>query len=244
MAARDGGERVSTTVDAEQLEAALTAITITDEEGEARQALPLARGRLGLPTLCRVIKRGRVNALYDLELEDGTIIELGPIGHLRDPRRVEEAIADVTGHFPPYYSRPKFGDIANALLALAEIVDDGETPRTTTGEWVAELLDRGWARIVDLDDPQQRSEAIAGAFAFRAADGRIYLRLQELERHVRLFLRIPTTRRDLTARLQRLGFEQHRLLEVHARRDQGERRVRRYWRSPIGWDADEHTTGV
>ena len=154
-----------------------------------------------------------------------------------DPRRVEEAIADATGVAPPYYSRPKFRTAANALLALAELVDTGETPQSTTREWIAELLDRGWSEPIDLDAPDQRARVIAGGFAFSATDGRTYLQLSELDRYVRQLLRIPTTRRDLAARLQRLGFAAYRLREAHTQRGQTVRKVR-YWRSPAGYDPD------
>jgi hypothetical protein len=101
---------------------------------------------------------------------------------------------------------------------------------------------------LDLDTDEGKLAAVGGApgdsnpvdppDAFRDAEERLFVYLPKFERHVRHVLRVPTTTRDLSSRLARLGFEP---VQVEGpRHERGQRvRKRRYWRSPPGFDPGE-----
>jgi hypothetical protein len=208
---------------------------VRDENDEDVDALELARKRLKLPTLASVIRRAREDALYDFELEDGTILPVGPT--LLDPRRVEAAIEGHTDGAPPYYSPAKFRPIANALHKIADLRDTGATASNETRAWLADFVGEQAARaLVDVESPDALAEVLPYSAAFRGTDRRIYVHLPGLVRWVTRVYGARTTTRDLSARLARLGFES---AQPSARVD-GDRVVkRRLWVSPAGFDPTE-----
>ena len=211
--------------------------------GELCDPLALARRELRLDRhprlLKRVIRRSRVDPLFDLELADGTLIPVGDAEAMLDPRKVARALAATILHAPPHYGSSRFRDCGRALLHISELEDTGTTPGSELCAWLAELLNTVSAMPIDLEDASARQEALTHAHrAFWATDERLYVHLPALEEYVRRFLHVPTTTRDLTARLARLGFEPHRV--EGPRHERGARIAkRRYWRSPPGFDPDE-----
>jgi len=221
--------------------------TFQDEDGNEVEPLEFARRKLRLPALRRVVKRARRDAIYDLELEDGTAdgmcVPVGSSRDLMDPRKVEAVVADATDIGIPYYGAKLFRPVANALLSIAELEDTGSTPENLTRAWLAAFAmpaDASWAEAVDLKDPEQKARAVREGSVFRAADGCLYVYSRAFEAHVRHFQRVPTGgEKDLTARLARLGFAQTRLSVPRRRGDEKEPPKRRFWRSPPRFDPHE-----
>lgn len=215
---------------------------LRDDDGKViANKLTYAADKLGLdthPKLRRVVKRGRREATYDLELDDGTLIPLGPIGHLKDPRRVEDAVGDARSWMPKLPGREKFLTTANCLLAIAELEDTGVTPEDTTRGWVAGFAAREITGdgAHDVSTSSARAELLAfPPAAFRGTDGCVYVHLRSLAEHLR-FLRVAgASERELGPRLQRLGFTRT-LLEGPRGEDGLKQGRRKYWRSPEGYD--------
>ncbi len=222
----------------DRLKAAREAILALDEDGEPVPALDAARKALKLPQLARVIRYGQREPIFDLELLDGGRIPIGSLAKLRDPHHVADAIAEVTGQFPPYRGPKAFRPTANALLAVAELEDTHASPESDTRDWLDRFTsDRLPSRGFDLTDPERRETIIAEAHhAFRDTTGRLYIYLPAFERFMRTVERVPTTKRDLSARLRRLGFEDTQL--EGPRDHDGRKPKRRYWFSPIDFDPE------
>jgi hypothetical protein len=229
-------------------EAAPTTTAVVVEDGEERDALEYVRKRLDLPTFRRTIKRGSEDAIYDLELEDGTLIRVGFIGDLRSPSKVADAIGDKLGFLPPHYTPGKFRPIANALLAVAVTVDDS-TPNDETRAWLTEFFEAkiGNGASFDLEDDDDRATVVGGRGgddgfdrplpAFRAVDGRMYVRLESLDDYLHRQLRKRISRKEIAARLGRLGFEKQ---TINGRRSKRGQKVPtpRFWISPADFDVE------
>jgi hypothetical protein len=217
--------------------------SVSDENGEPIEALSLARKRLKLPRLRRVVKHGDSNALYDLELEDGTRIPLGTSADLMNPRKVDAAIADSTGVAIPYYGAPKFRTVAGALLAIVEVENTGSPEAEETCDWIGSLLVMG-GQLVAMSpagegDGLQLADVVAEPEdfpCFRGDDRRLYLRLDAFHLHVRSRIgQRAITRRDLAARIARIGFTKHQ----PSVREAGRTLKARYWRSEPGFDPED-----
>lgn len=205
-----------------------------------------ARDRLALPTLRRVLQRGRQDAVFDLELEDGRLIPIGSMKDLRlDPDKVTNLIAEflpASAPPPPRYTREKWDPVFQCLHALKEVRESETTPDDVTRGWLVRYVAER-ARDRDLNDYVERREAVAGSaitaggvdpFWFEA---RLYIYLEDFEAYVRHQLRRNVTLRDLSARLERLGFEGYTLRDPHPRDDEQQRR--RFKRSGEGFHPGE-----
>jgi len=194
-------------------------VTVWDGANKlARDVYPLehARDRLRLPELCRVIQRGRSDALFDLELEGGELIPIGTMKDLEDPAKVRPAIAESLPPEqlpPPRYTREKWDPIYECLCALRELVESETTPDDVTRGWLARYVRERPMPTRDLSDLEERREAVSGGALtgggvdpFLAGDC-MYLYLSDFEAFVKRQLRHNVSLRDLSARLERLGFE-------------------------------------
>jgi hypothetical protein len=204
-----------------EVRAAHRRITVTVWEGKNRlekevDPLDHARSRLRLPGLQRVIQRGRSDALFDLELEGGKLIPVGTMRALEDPSKVRPAIAECLPPEqlpPPRYTREKWDPVFECLCALRELVESETTPDDVTRGWLARYVRERPTSARDLSDPEERREAVTskaitggGVDPFRAEDC-LYLYLSDFETFVKQQLRHNVSLRDLSARLERLGFE-------------------------------------
>ena len=223
-------------------------VTVYDDDGDGGaktvDALDFARKKLRLPSLRRVVQRGEVDGLNDLELSDGTLIPIGTVDDLDNPTKVRRLIAERMGPpAPPRYTRAKWDPIFDALLALRELVDGGVDPDDVTRAWIADyVVERIGAdpADLDLDDPDDRRAAlqvdgITGSVDPFVADECLYVYLDDLERFLRNQRRVQTSPRNLSAALGRLGFETFELRGRRAGGD-GKRAGRKFKRSPIGFD--------
>jgi hypothetical protein len=231
--------RVSTPARAALRLAAEGAPHVPDEDGQQVDALAHAQAKLRLPGLRRVIKRGTSDSLFDLELDDGTLIEVGPIGALKDPRQIEDRLADTLGVLPPYYRPAAFRSVANALLAIAETVDDGLGAGTVTRAWIGAYLHDRLGATLDLETPEGRRAAVHHREPFRDTTGRLYLPLEGVhgfERFVVTLLRQRASTRELAARLARLGFQREQVSTPRPERKRASFHV-----SPADFDPEDGT---
>jgi len=238
-------ERTKTRLAAEQLIDALdgSGQRALDEawhafrEKHGEMPLDRLRRQLRSPDLRRVIKHGRSNSLWDLELQDGSRVPLGNSEQIQEPKKVRGALLSV-GRVIERFSLKDFDPITEALALVAEVEDTVASEREETLAWLASFVNQvGGGRIRRLDDVDHLRHLLEepdGDPAFFDGDGRLYLRLAKLAQHVTKGIGQRTTVRDLAARLDRAGFGKHQL----SARD-GEHSLKaRYWRSSAGFDLE------
>jgi hypothetical protein len=210
------------------------AATVADEDGEVVDALSFVRSKLKLPMLTRVVKHGESNAVYDLELEDGQRIPIGPSEWLANPRKVDKALIDGAGVVPQYFGPKQFRPVVRALLAIAETEDTGTTEAEETREWISSFVSET-EPVVEMSNPRALNNVLEyRAIHFRGDDDSLYLKLPAFYRHVTLILRANVDHRDLGPRLGRLGFTKRQL----SARDGDHVAKGRYWMSPRDFDPD------
>jgi hypothetical protein len=208
-------------------------------EDNGELPMPYLRRQLRSPDLRRVIKHGRSNSLWDLELQDGDRIPLGNSEAIQEPKKVRGALLSV-GRPIKRFSPKDFDPVTEALALVAEVEDTVASEVEETLAWVASFANAMGAEVSTrprslegdhlvhmLRDPDSVS-------AFRDEEGRLYMRLPALARHVTKHIGQRTTVRDLAARLDRAGFAKKQL----GARD-GEATIKaRYWRSPPAFDVE------
>jgi hypothetical protein len=212
-----------------------------DEDDQPVEAIDFARRKTKLPALARVVKHGDdAGAIYDLELDGGARIPVGQSADLLNPRKVDAALADF-GAVIPYYTPKRWRPVAAALLAITEVEDTGSSEAEETGAWIASFTrSHVGAREIDvldvedlvrvLEDPDDRP-------AFRGSDRALSVRLEPLMRHMLMHIGTRASRREVSARLARLGFEREQL---SARSGDAVLKAR-YWKSPADFDPEEAT---
>jgi hypothetical protein len=159
--------------------------SIADREGR-RQGLDQVNTLLGMPTpITGVRKRvsGSDEGMWDLVLEDGRVIEIGPTSKLLQFAHVRARIADTVGHLIDV-KRNRFNDVTQAILnAAEEVFDTGR--RDEMVEWVKGLLSLVHTRMrplaFDARKPEQKFDMITCAINVNGValdvEGRIYIRL-------------------------------------------------------------------
>ncbi|HEX5527225.1 MAG TPA: hypothetical protein VFX44_08540 [Solirubrobacterales bacterium] len=204
------------------------------EHGE--MPMDFLRRQLRSPDLRRVIKHGRSNSLWDLELQNGDRVPLGNSEQIQEPKKVRGALLSV-GRPIKRFSLKEFDPVTEALALVAEVEDTIASEDEETAAWVASFVGHwggGQARRLEGDHLVHLLESPDDIPVFRDGEGRIYLRLARLAQHVTKHIGQRTTVRDLSARLDRAGFASRQL---SAR--SGERVLKaRYWHSPAGYDAE------
>jgi hypothetical protein len=204
-----------------------------EEHGE--MPMPYLRRQLRSPDLRRVIQHGRGNSLWDLELQDGSRIPLGNGEQIQEPKKVRAALLGV-GRPIKRFKLAEFDPITEALSLVAEVEDTIASEVEETLAWVASFLHQqeGRRRSLDPDELLPLLSDPDDEPAWRDEEGRLYLRLPKLARHVTKTIGQRTTVRDLAARLDRCGFVKKQL----GARDGEETIKARYWRSPAAFDVE------
>ncbi len=131
--------------------------------------------------------------------------------------------------------------IAEAIDEAAEVLDTALSEAEQTCGWIVAFQgERGYREWrLDLGDHDALVELLdlggRSSQCFHGTDDRLYLQLPALTKHV-MHTAARTTQQDVATRLGRLGFGRKQLTV----RD-GERTLkRRYWRSPVGFDPQDH----
>jgi hypothetical protein len=135
---------------------------------------------------------------------------------LEDPAKVRPAIAESLPSDqlpPPRYTREKWDPVFECLCAMRELVESDTTPDDVTRGWLARYVGERGQRVRDLSNSEERRDAVSGA-ALAAGDVDpfwaeecLYVYLGAFEHFVKHNLRHNVSLRDLSARLERLGFE-------------------------------------
>jgi hypothetical protein len=187
------------------------------------------RGRLG-----QLDRAGRLSALIDSTYRNGDggasyglvlagrDVDLGPAGKLLKPRDVQAAILDAAGIAIAVPRLDDWAAIAELIVAAAELRDVTLSPAEETGEWLSHYLRlQGQLPAVHVADAGQLYAVIGGTDPqpFTDQDGRLYLRLLGLLRHVTVIIGQRTTARDLSERLGALGFTKRQLSARHVDSD-------------------------
>jgi hypothetical protein len=205
-------------------------------EKHGEMPLDRLRRQLRSPDLRRVIKHGRSNSLWDLELQDGSRVPLGNSEQIQEPKKVRGALLSV-GRPIERFSLKDFDPITEALALVAEVEDTVASEREETLGWIASfvnVMDGGRTRKLEGDHLLNLLRDPDNEPVFRDGEGRLYLRLAKLAQHVTKGIGQRTTARDLSARLDRAGFGKHQL----GARDGEQTLKARYWRSPPGFDVE------
>lgn len=203
------------------------------------ERLDALRGWLECDQLEGLIQRGRENPLFDLRFTDGQLIPLGPMSHLKDPRKVEDAIAEATGQMPPYFTVPKFRNVVNALLKIRVLDDHGQSANDETRSYLDEFA-RRYARggRYDPDDSETRTDLARDVAAFWSTRNELWIHVPTWGDHLRTYRRIFIDDRHLVARLRRLNFDDRRLEGKRSTRGQ-QIPKRTFWHSEPDFDPSD-----
>jgi len=201
--------------------------------GTADTPIQQLRDQLTLPGLARVIKYGAAGEAFDLELENGTRVELGTARDVLNLRSFEAAIAGVTGIVIPAKTAAEHRKLVQLLLDVAEL-REATSADDELHEWL-EGFERTciYRRHVDTSDKPSLYDVVKAGQSFKDVDGRLYVRLADLRTYVTRQLGERTTGRELSRRLGRLGFTKPDHGGQIAVRQGAETTSGRYWISPF-----------
>jgi hypothetical protein len=198
--------------------------TAVFEDEDGNRIDPLRRlNRMLMPRDLKVdgvLKRGTdARSEYDLRLEDGSHIPLGSAACVLSPRKVEAAIAAVTGHTIGYLERKDFRRCAATIFALAEWDRTTGGEAEETKEWLSGFVEWDMLAEVDLDDSESLYDALAlDAGGFHGSDRRLYVRQPAFRAYVENHQGVRATSHLVPPSLRphlhpRWG--RHRLLVLH-----------------------------
>jgi hypothetical protein len=224
-------------------------------EADKADALSILREELGVP-FKRIIKLGKTNSNFDVELDDGLNFSLGSAGDVLRVSKVEEAIADATGRVIPSFTKAKWRPFAQRIFDVAEVVhtfSEADETRSWIEAFISSSQIRGESqatmtegvRRVALDDKAELFKTLrslqrlahkphsGSTKGFIGSDERVYLYIETFMYFINFNglcahrLSLPV----LAERLTRLSFKSHQLA---AR--QGDDVVKvRLWCSPAGF---------
>jgi len=206
-------------------------------EDQGEMPMDFLRRQLRSPDLRRVIQHGRGNSLWDLEFQDGTRVPLGNGEAIQEMKKVRAALLGIQRPIKRFNPK-EFEPVTEALSLVAEIEDTIGSEVEETAAWIASFVTMmGGSGVRKLEGSHLLNLLTSpdDLPAFRDEEGRVYLRLARLAQHVTKHIGQRTTVRDLSARLDRVGFTKKQL----AIRDGEETLKARYWRSPPAFDVEE-----
>lgn len=204
-----------------------------DDEPDDLEVIRRALNRL---PVAQVRKIGQKRAEFDLVLDDGTTIELGPAADVLNPRRVQAAIADAAAVVIPTSSRKDWEGVAAAIFRCAGQGEEAGDFTTEIRSWLARFVyDHPVARV-SMADPEELADAITNrlGMALFEIDGRLAIRLTEFLREVQMVFGYRTTATELGRRLRRMGFTAQ---QVSARKGDTVAKAR-LWFVPPGLDLE------
>ncbi len=184
--------------------------------------------RYGVP-VSKVVKIGAKQGVFDLLLNDGQTIQLGPAADVLMPRKVQSAIADATRIVIPELSRKDWRIIAAELFRVAELEDVESDPQSELFRWIDEFV------YTNCGEPiHQKSDLIERLKMHGVAvalENRVYLRSTKFLIAISGFSPIKISLADLHQRLFREGFTNEHLQA----KDRGKNVQVKAWLSPSGY---------
>jgi hypothetical protein len=187
-----------------------------------------------------VEKIGTKLGVFDLHLEDGQVLSLGPATDVMSFRKTRAVLADAN---PPLVLPPmkdwEWTPVATALLELAEVIDVGSDQQAELHEWIAEYRAGASAAPVSSTDKGELIDALTVAGIAVDEVDRVYLSLPKFASALLALSPVRIARNDLIQRLHRDGFESVRMDYKPAGRETsaGQRKQCRSWVSPKGYFA-------
>lgn len=191
-------------------------------------------------TVKRLIQYGTEDAELTLELEDGTLIDMGETSAFLSPRRARNRLWE-RGYTLSQIAIKRWPQITDALRALVDI-QTTVTALEETEQWLRNHLTTRYTRIlmIDPDNPEQ-PDSLSKALTvctdgmqsiIRDKQGRIYLSLNAIISHARMSLGQSLTQKALAIRLRRIGFER---AGVSSNYSGGKHSRVKMWMSPVGF---------
>jgi hypothetical protein len=198
-------------------------------KGEHVDKLAVLRDKLALPELRRVVKHGRRGDEYELHLEDGAVVELGPVAVILTQNLFRAAFLPQVRRNPPRYKPAVWDQISELIEQAAEEIETATGSEETIGWLMGYLRQQTIKRGVDLGDPAELYPVLKASHdVFADRDGCLHLRLAPFVQWLNRMAGVRVTVPALSTRLTALGFRRAQ----HAAR-QGEQTTRgRYWTSP------------
>ncbi len=201
--------------------------------------------------LKRVLRIGAQQTRWMIEVSCGGVlyeVRLGTTPDFTTRRKFRQRIFEATGSWlPSTIKGPEWDLLTSALHAASILQDHDSTDADQTRAWIAGYLENvGDGEIFDIDDSVDRARALGakdlegyGGWrrkCFRDQQGRLYLSLDDLLKHVTRSV-ARTTRGDLAAQLATLGFESKQL----SARTEDKVLKGRFWRSPAAFDPEDRS---
>jgi hypothetical protein len=204
---------------------------------QGSDAIAIIRRGREIP-VCRVRKLGGKRGVFELILEDQSIVELGTASSVQSHREVSAAVFDAIGRTIPPLKGELWRKVIDAIGTAAEVEEIGSSPEEELRSWLR-AAERTTIRIVlDRSKPAELARHLRdgdhGPICFGPA-GEFFVSLQPFIRYVQINFAVRPTWADVTLRLRRLGFRPERL----SARDKDGVAKGRFWISPRGFTLDD-----
>ena len=207
-------------------------------KGDHVDEIEVVRDKLNLPELERIVKDGRLGDHYSFVLTDGRSVAIGPVSTLTSQAKFRNAFLPQMRRQAPRFKASDWDDVVERIEKAADERDTIATAEEEALGWIGGWVGRIHAPIVDTGDSGQVWDVLAApAPAFRAAGGRLWIRLPDLLTWIERQTSTRITLRELSLRLARLGFTKPDDGGQLTARRGSEKRQARYWISPANFEA-------
>jgi hypothetical protein len=211
------------------------------EEGPAKPPLPpfhLLRG-VGL-NVARVVQLGKPpRGVFDLVLEDGTIVQLGTTAEVLDPKTARARIADMTRAVLPVLKAQEWGPTAQSIFRAAEMEDVGSDPQAELREWIEQFVLAQAPAPIAPDNKTEIIDTLKTSGVALDEVNVVYLSLPKFQAALLGLSSMRVARSDLIGRLFHDDFRSLQLDVKPDGRQTGaaRRKFIRAWISPKGYFA-------
>jgi hypothetical protein len=212
--------------------------SVDSEDAERVRKLIAALNRaLGISIL-KVVKYGGNDGTYELTLEDGRKVDLGPAGKVLSHKDTKAAIAGATTSVIAPFKQPQWDKIASAIFKCAGPAPIEDAPEQQEMSWWLRSCVRE-ITVVDVDEHDRAGLAEilrkrAGTWAFHSKTGNLLIHLGGFMAAVHLHCGARPTWKECALRLRKIGFMP---CDLEGKDAAGKVRVN-VWRSPHGWQVD------
>ena len=214
-------------------------MAVDEDDLDLGDPLTRIRKHLRLPAVAGIIKRGHTQGVFELLLEDDSIITLGESGDLLNQTRLRAHIHDATGRVPKRVSEIDFDHFVEAVADCAQVIETG-TQNEETCSWISDMVSRYQHKeLAGTSDVFHAITAILGKNEFDAHGtnyfwwrGCLHLHLPSFGQFVNKHLGVQSSQQQLRLRLSRLGFTSGKC----AGREGEKTKTISIWISPPGFD--------
>lgn len=203
---------------------------------ELSPAVATIRRGLGIP-VARVRKLGRKRGVFELVLEDNSVVELGTASNVQSHREVSAAVFDAVGRTIQPLKGELWRKVVDAIGKAATVEETGSAPEEETMHWVRSAARNSLKLKLDRDKPGETAKLLrdgADAPVYLGND-ELFVCLPALIRHVHINHGVRPTWPEMALRLRRLGFRP----ELVSARDKEGVAKARLWTSPRGFKLEQ-----